>query len=107
VKFGSGIVALVIPWLCGPKKAKEWLLTGNDRITPTQAMASGLINQIVPEGELLNTAEIMADQIARNDSFAVKMTKQAINRSMEIAGMNKALDEALDVDIEIETKDKT
>jgi len=25
VKFGSGIVALILPWLCGPKRAKELL----------------------------------------------------------------------------------
>jgi enoyl-CoA hydratase len=105
VKFGSGIVALVLPWLSGPKKAKEWLLTGNDRITPEQALASGLINQILPGDDLQAKAEAMAAQIARNDEFAVKMTKQAINRSMEIAGMNQALAEALDMDIEIETKD--
>ena len=32
VKFGSGIVALILPWVIGPKAAKELLLTGDDRV---------------------------------------------------------------------------
>lgn len=102
VKFGSGIVALILPWLCGPKKAKEWLLTGNDRISPQEAAAHGLINKIVPLDQLTDAAESMALQIARNDQLAVNMTKQAINRSLELAGMQTALKEALESDIRIE-----
>ena len=37
-----------------------------------------------------------------NDPVAVRLTKKAINRSVEIAGLRQALDEALEVDIEIE-----
>ena len=33
VKFGSGIVAMLLPWLAGPKRAKYLLLTGEDRVT--------------------------------------------------------------------------
>ena len=38
LRFGSGIVALIMPWLIGPKKAKEWILTGEDRIDAKQAL---------------------------------------------------------------------
>jgi enoyl-CoA hydratase len=103
VKFGSGIVALVLPWFCGPKKAKEWLLTGNDRISPEQAEAWGLVNQVVEEGRLLETARALAMQIAGNDQLAVRLTKQAINRGMDTAGMRKALLDALETDVEIES----
>ena len=33
VLYGSGAIALLLPYLCGPKRAKEILLTGTDRIT--------------------------------------------------------------------------
>jgi len=105
VKFGSGIVALLLPWFCGPKKAKELLLTGTDRLSAEQAEACGLINQVVSADTLLATARAMAMEIAGNDQLAVRLTKQAINRGLETAGMRTALLEALETDIEIESAD--
>src|ERR1700736_3217749 len=32
LKFGAGIVAMILPWMVGPKIAKEIILTGEDRI---------------------------------------------------------------------------
>jgi enoyl-CoA hydratase len=103
VKFGSGIVALLLPWLCGPKKAKELLLTGTDRLSAEQAQACGLVNQVVSADTLLASARAMAMDIAANDQLAVRLTKQAINRSMETAGMRRALRDALETDVEIES----
>jgi enoyl-CoA hydratase len=105
VKFGSGIVALILPWLCGPKKAKEWLLSGDDRVTPEQAEQWGLVNRVVEPAELDGEARKLARAIAANDRLAVRMTKRAINRGCEIAGMRRALLEALEVDIEVESTD--
>jgi enoyl-CoA hydratase len=103
VKFGSGIVALVLPWLCGPKRAKELLLTGNDRITSEQAGAWGLVNRVVEPEHLYEAARALAMEIAHNDQFAVRLTKQAINQSMDTAGMGRALQDALETDVEIES----
>jgi len=103
VKFGSGIVALVLPWLCGPKKAKEWLLTGNDRVTAEQAETCGLVNRVVATETLLETARDLAIEIAGNDQLAVRLTKHAINRSMDQSGMRTALLDALETDVEIES----
>ena len=38
VRFGSGIVAMLAPYLVGPKHAKELLLTGNDRLLRSAVM---------------------------------------------------------------------
>jgi enoyl-CoA hydratase len=105
VKFGSGIVALLLPWFCGPKKAKELLLTGTDRLSAEQAEACGLVNQVVSADTLLASARAMAMEIAGNDQLAVRLTKQAINRGLETAGMRRALLDALETDIEIESAD--
>ena len=103
VKFGSGIVALLLPYVCGPKRAKELLLTGNDRISSEQAEAWGLVNRVVEPEALVDETRKLARSIATNDQLAVKMTKQAINRAYEIGAMREALKEALELDIVIES----
>ena len=103
VKFGSGIVALVLPWFIGPKRAKELLPTGDDKVTAQQALQYGLVNRVVADDRLLEEARSVAFDIAKNDSLAVRMTKQAINRTYDMAGMRDALLHALELDIEIES----
>lgn len=103
VQFGSGIVALLLPWFCGPKRAKELLLTGTDKVTAAQAEAWGLVNRVVAAAELHNAARELALSIAQNDQLAVRLTKQAINRGFDTAGMRKALLDALELGVEIES----
>jgi enoyl-CoA hydratase len=103
VKFGSGIIALLLPWLAGPKAAKYLLLTGDDRVSAAEALAMGLVNRVVPAASLLDEAIALAKRIAANDAQAVRLTKRAINRSLDIGGMRQALLAALEIDVEIET----
>ena len=103
VKFGSGIVALVLPWMIGPKRAKELLLTGDDRVSAELACQYGLINRVVSADQLMDETNALALSIAKNDPLAVRMTKQAINKSYDIAGMRGALLQALELDIEVES----
>ena len=103
VKFGSGAVAMILPYICGPKRAKEILLTGNDRISSEQAEAWGLINRVVKPENLVNRAREIALEIARNDQLAVRITKQAINKTYEFGKMRNALKHALELDIAIES----
>jgi len=105
VKFGSGIVALLLPWLAGPKAAKFLLLTGEDRVSAAEAAAMGLVNRVVPAAALLEEAIAVAGRIAANDAQAVRLTKKAINRGLDIAGMRQALLAALEIDVEIETSE--
>jgi len=103
VKFGSGIVALLLPWLAGPKAAKHLLLTGDDRVSAADMQAMGLVARVVPAADLAAEALALAQRIAANDAQAVRLTKQAINRSLDIGGMRQALYAALETDIAIET----
>ena len=105
VKFGSGIVALLLPWLAGPKAAKYLLLTGEDRATAAEMQAMGLVNRVVPAAALLDEAIALAKRVASNDAQAVRLTKQAINRSLDIGGMRQALLAALETDVVIETNE--
>ena len=99
VRFGSGIVAMLLPWAVLPKHAKEMLLTGNDKMDAARAQAIGIVNHVVPEAELLAFGERLALDIAAAAGPSVFFTKRAMNRTYEIMGMRDALRAALDVDI--------
>jgi enoyl-CoA hydratase len=103
VRFGSGIVCLILPWVIGLKQAKELLLTGDDKVDALRAASMGLINKVVPADRLVVETDAIAQRIAANNETAVRLTKRAIQRSVEIAGLRDALDQALQLDFEIET----
>lgn len=103
VRFGSGIVCLILPWVIGLKQAKELLLTGDDKVDAMRAASMGLINKVVPADRLVTETDAIAQRIATNNETAVRLTKRAIQRSVEIAGLRDALDQALQLDFEIET----
>lgn len=105
VRFGSGIVAMLAPWLAGPKRAKYLLLSGDDRVTAQDARDMGLVNRVVPTGRALEETLALAQRIAANDAQAVKLTKLAINRSLDIAGLRTALDQAFELNVLIETSE--
>jgi enoyl-CoA hydratase/carnithine racemase len=102
-KFGSGIVALLLPWVTGPKQAKEMLLFGNDRVAAAQAYEMGLLNRVVPAEALAAEIIGVAGRCAMLDAEAVRLTKTAINGSYSHMGFERALRQALDIDLKIET----
>lgn len=102
LKFGAGIVVMLLPWIVGPKIAKEIILLGQDRIPAARAHAIGMINRVVPVADLDANALAAARHIAALDPTLVKRTKRALNRSLEAQGMLSALEEALQIDLLIE-----
>jgi enoyl-CoA hydratase len=105
VRFGSGIVALILPWVIGPKQAKELLLTGDDRVSAERALALGLVNKVVPEAGCFDAAMEFARSVALNDRVAVELTKQGINRGCEIMGMRQALLQGLELGVLVEASE--
>jgi enoyl-CoA hydratase len=101
-RFGSGIIAMLLPWMTGPKLAKELLMTGTDRVDAQRALAIGIVNHVVPAGEELDKAIALARDFAAAAPLSVQMTKRAINRTYEMMGMREALLAALDTDVLIE-----
>jgi enoyl-CoA hydratase/carnithine racemase len=103
LKFGAGIVTLLLPWVVGPKAAKDMLLTGDDTLGAERALALGIVSRVVPEGQHLATAMALARNIAVVDPDLVRDTKKALNRTYEIQGLRAALATALDIDHAIES----
>ena len=102
-RFGSGIIALLLPWMTTPKFAKELLLTGTDQVDARRALAMGIVNHVVPAGQEFDKAMEIARDMAAASPVSVQLTKRAINRSYEIAGMRQALLAGLDTDVLIES----
>jgi len=104
LKFGAGIVTLLLPWMVGPKAAKDIILTGDDAVGAERALALGIVSRVVPQGEHLTTALRIARQMALIDPELVRDTKKALNRSYEIQGLRAALEAALEIDHAIESQ---
>ncbi len=95
---------MILRWLVGPKRAKEIILTGADRIPAPEAARIGLINRVVPADDLELAALALARHIAVIDPHLVQQTKRAINQCLETMGLVEALNAALDIDLAIEGK---
>jgi enoyl-CoA hydratase len=105
IRFGSGVVTMVMPWVLGARKAKELLFTGEDRIDAQEALRIGLVNRVVPRERLGDETLALAQEIAKNDPFAVSMQKRAINRMWEVQGFRDAISANVEIDAVIEAAD--
>ena len=103
LRFGSSIVALLLPWYVNPKRAKKMLLTGQDRMSAEEALQHGIVNEIVADGEVLKRGLALAREVGLMDPDSVRMTKQAINQTYEIMGLGKSLRMGADTSVRIET----
>ncbi len=103
IRFGSTVVAQVMPWLIGARRAKELIMTGHDRLDAVAAQQIGLVNRVVPRENLEAETMRLAGQLAVVDPMAMTLTKRALNRSWEAAGFRQALIEGVELGAEIET----
>jgi enoyl-CoA hydratase/carnithine racemase len=71
--------AWLLPRIVGSGRAAELLMTG-DFVTAEEALRIGLYNRVVADGEALAAATAFAEQIAEGPSFALEITKDALDR---------------------------
>ena len=83
-----------LPRRIGPGRAKEMLFTGRI-LNAQQAEAWGLVNRVVPAGNLMAEALDTARMIAKNGPIAVRQAKKSVER-----GAHMALDVALAWELE-------
>ncbi|WP_154223721.1 enoyl-CoA hydratase/isomerase family protein [Marinicella rhabdoformis] len=99
-KFGQPEIKLgVIPGfggtqrltrLVGKGRSMEMNLLG-DMVSADKAEHIGLVNLVVPQGELMATVNKMANQLAQSAPVAMSMAIDSINRGLECS-LNEALD---------------
>jgi len=88
--------AWLLPRIVGLGRATEMLMTG-DFIGADEALRIGLYNRVVPDGEALRAATALARELARGPSFALAVTKDAVNREA-----NMDLQSALEAEAQIQ-----
>jgi enoyl-CoA hydratase/carnithine racemase len=76
--------AHLLPRLVGLAKATELLYTG-DFITAEEAARIGLYNRVVSGSELEAETRSLAERLARGPAFALAMTKEMLDREMDIS----------------------
>ncbi|MFD1627721.1 crotonase/enoyl-CoA hydratase family protein [Azospirillum griseum] len=81
-----------LPRLIGRKRALAMLLTG-DSVSAADALACGLVNQVVAPDRLLDAAHALADRIVAMPAVAVTACLAAVTR-----GLNLSIDEGLAVE---------
>ncbi len=75
--------AVIWPLLVGVNRAKYMLMTG-DLIPAEEAMAMGLVNKVVDEGEALNEALLLAKRLAAGAPYAVQSSKVSVNKFIKL-----------------------
>ena len=81
--FMSGLVPgdgmhIVYPLLLGVNRGRYFLLTGQ-RIEAQEAQELGLVNEVMPQSELLPRAWELAEQMAKNSDIVLRYTRVAMN----------------------------
>ena len=76
--------AYLLPRLVGLARATELLYTG-DFIDAREAERIGLYNRVVPAEELEGATRTLAARMASGPAFALAMTKEMLNREMEVS----------------------
>lgn len=85
------------PMLIGMRKTKELLFTSK-LIDGAEAERIGLVNQVVPDGELEAAALDMARDVARTADVGLRMSKLATNRWFENMGLLASCYSTADLD---------
>ena len=76
--------AYLLPRVVGLAKATELLYTG-DFLSALEAERIGLYNRVVRSEELEDVTREFAEALARGPSFALAMTKEMLNREMDVS----------------------
>jgi enoyl-CoA hydratase/carnithine racemase len=71
-----------LPRIVGKGKALEIMLTG-DHITAQEAYRIGLVNKVVPTGQVLKEAKSLAKRIISKSALSIAAIIRAVNEGME------------------------
>jgi enoyl-CoA hydratase len=96
IRYGSGPVTMLMPFLIGQKRTNALLFTG-DVIDAAEAERIGLINQVVPVDELERCVDALVAKIAPTPVAVLRYTKLGLLRTYEAMGLSQAVAANLDL----------
>ncbi len=71
-----------LPRLIGPSKAKDLIFTGR-MVKADEALALGLVDRVVPAGEVYEQAHAWAARLAQGPALALRAAKEAVDAGLE------------------------
>jgi enoyl-CoA hydratase len=96
IRYGSGPVTLLMPFILGQKKTNELLFTG-DVIDAEAAERAGMINRVVADEDVDAEVEALVRKIAPTPLPVLRLTKIALVRAFEAMGLREAVSMNLDL----------
>jgi enoyl-CoA hydratase/carnithine racemase len=72
-----------LPRLIGPARAKDLIFTGR-HMPASEALATGLADQVVPDAEVYQAAREMVARYAAGPALALRAAKQAVDKGLEV-----------------------
>ncbi|MGZ4481737.1 MAG: enoyl-CoA hydratase/isomerase family protein [Gaiellales bacterium] len=96
IRYGSGPVTLLMPFILGQKRTNELLFTG-DMIGAEAAERAGMINRVVPDGDVESAVSQLVAKIAPTPLPVLRLTKIALVRAYEAMGLRQAVSTNLDL----------
>lgn len=72
-----------LPRLIGPSRAKDLILTGR-YVGAAEALAMGLVDRVVPDGDVHSQAMALATQLADGAPLALRAAKRAIDHGLQV-----------------------
>ena len=86
----DGSSTYFLPRLVGLRRAKELTLT-NRTLSAAEALEWGLVNQVVPDAELMSAARALASELAAGATLALGAAKRLLD-----SGLNATLETAME-----------
>jgi len=96
--------AWLLPRTIGVSRTMELFLLAED-LPADRARDYGLVNRVVPHGEVLAAAAEWAERLASGPSRSFALTKWLVNRSLDADRATMAHDEAVAVELNTATQD--
>jgi len=73
-----------LPRQIGLKRAMGMILTAR-HVSAKEGLELGFVNEVVPQNQLMATAERWAETIAKNSPMSIRASKQAIERGLAVS----------------------
>jgi enoyl-CoA hydratase len=83
-------VSYLLPKIVGPTLAFEMMLTGR-LIDAQEALRTGLVLRVVPDGDVVDAALEIARAIVANAPFGVRMTKEVMWANLDAPSLEAAI----------------
>lgn len=82
-QIGGGGSQVRLPRRILPTRAREMLFTGK-LLNAQEALEWGVVNQVVPDGKLIETALEFANTIAQKSWLGIRIIKQIVNQGLNL-----------------------